>query len=465
MPPPDKPQQALYSIEAEQAVLGALMFSADLWPVISERLRPQHFFDPVHGLIYETIGGLVGAGKSAGPTILFAALQSSQGANEIELRRYLESVAAAVPSIVSAKDYADVVFEKAIARGLVSVGETIAARARSAGLGDPPDAQIADAERNLRALADAGAPTKAAFIGHNAQEWLDAAKDAKGGITGVTTGLSALDDASGGMKPEELFILAGRPSMGKSLCALGIAKGALIAGSGVHISSMEMSRKALWARLLSDLARDKAHIPYSQIGRRPLFPNEIDALWLANDVIRSMPLVVDDAGGRTVEQVASAARASRRKLEARGFPLGLVVVDYLQLMARDRAYGDNASVAIGQQSKAMKALAKELQCSVLLLSQLNRAVEGRDDKRPTMADLRQSGEIEEDADMIGLLLRPEYYVMRDENSTDEERAAARGILKIFLDKNRNGPITMMEFGCDVATNSIWDLERYHDRSA
>jgi replicative DNA helicase len=244
--------------------------------------------------------------------------------------------------------------------------------------------------------------------------------------------------------------------MGKTALALSIARGACINGAGVHIASMEMSRKKLWHRMLSDVARDATTLPYQSLGRRGFYGDQRDALTAARDVVAAMPLYVDDQSGRSPEQVAAAARRSKRLLEARGFPLGLIVVDYLQLMPLDRAYASNPAVAIGLQTKVMKALAEHLDCTVMLLSQLSRAVENRDDKRPQLSDLRQSGEIEQDADIVGLLLRPEYYLERSETASDEDRADVRGVLKLFIDKNRHGETGVVNLDCDIACNAVRD---------
>lgn len=451
-----RPASSLIALDAEQAVIGAVLFDNEVYYQFADFLKGEHFHDPIHQMIFETAVTLIRQGRSAGPVLVASALESSSGFIEVGGKAYLESCCANVPSSSMAKDYARHVFDVAILRGLAGVGTNIATRARASGALDDPMAQIAEADAALRSLADTGAVNRAELLGRGAGQWLSDAEEADGSLPGVSTGLRDLDNCIGGLQPGSLFVLAGRASMGKTAAALGIGFGACKTGVGVHMASLEMDRQKLWTRMLSDIVRDAKKIPYSEIGRRKFFPDEIESLRLANDVIKAMPFSVDDQAGASAEKICLSARRAARKFEARGVKLGLVIVDYLQMIPLDRAYASSVHVAVGMHSKAMKQLARDLGCSVLLLSQLSRAVESREDKRPGLSDLRNSGEIEQDADVVGFVLRPEYYVERDDKSTDEERADARGVMKIFIDKNRQGPIRSMDFDCDISTNSIRD---------
>lgn len=459
----DDGRKPLYSLESEQAVLGAILFDNFLYHEIAGFLNYKHFFDPVHGLIFEACSKLIRAHAMASPVSVAASLDGAPGFTEAGGKDYLERCAACVPSSVGAKDYARVVFEYAQRRGLAELGAKMAARASAGTFSDEVGSQMADAERAIRELAEAGIERKTEWLGTSADQWLAEAEAADGRIPGAPTGLSDLDRAIGGFQSGSLFVLAGRPSMGKSALGLGLARAAALQGFGVHIASMEMDRKKLWARMLSDLARDMSGIPYSEIGARKFFNDEGEILHGVNDILKDMPIAVDQRSGPSAEQVAASARRSMRKFEAKGVRLGLVVVDYLQLMALDRSFAGNPSIAIGLQTKAMKALAEDLGCTVLLLSQLSRGVEGREGNRPTLSDLRQSGEIEQDADIVGFILRPEYYLERQEKPDEDELRQARGVLRLFLDKNRNGPIASLKFDCDIACNAVRPWGTFHCR--
>ncbi len=455
----DTEQRIPYSLEAEQAILGAVLYDNEVYYRINTFLKLEHFYDPIHRLIYDACAILIDQGRLASPLAIDAYLSANNAYTESGGRTYLERLAASVPATASAHDYAKVVFDLATCRGLMEVGGELIERGRRAAIDDPPEQQLEDAERQLYTLAETGKygggfKTFRTAIA-TAIDIADAAIQRGGGLSGVSTGLNDMDDMMGGLHSSDLLILAGRPSMGKTALATNIAlnaaraykeaadagkKGADNKGAIVGFFSLEMSADQIAMRIISEVAE----VPSHEIRRGTIDQHQFDKIYHAARELESLPFYIDDTGGLTIAQLAARARRLKRQNG-----LGLLVVDYLQLLAGSKASSaGNRVQEITEISVGLKSLAKELQVPVLALSQLSRQVEARDDKRPQLSDLRESGSIEQDADAVLFVYREEYYHDRAEPTGDSDKHAQwiarkeeiQGIAEVIIGKQRHGPI-------------------------
>ncbi|MFN3958904.1 MAG: replicative DNA helicase [Parvularculaceae bacterium] len=477
---PGGAERAPVSLESEQAVLGAILYDNEVYFRVTGVLKSEHFFDPVHRLIFDACGALINQSRLASPALIDASLAAIPGYAEAGGRKYLEQLAANVPSTAGAMDYARVVFEMSVRRGLITIGADMIERAQGAMLDDEPGAQLADAEQALYKLAETGKygggfKTFRTAIA-DAIEIATAAIKRDGGLAGVATGLRDLDHTLGGLHPSDLIILAGRPSMGKSSLATNIAlnvarayrperqpDGTIKAAEGgvVGLFSLEMSSDQLATRIISEVSG----VPSNEIRRGDIDQEQFDRIYHAARELESLPLYIDDTGGLSIGQLAARARRLKRQ-----HGLGLLVIDYLQLLSGSQKRGDNRVQEITEISMGLKALAKELNVPVLALSQLSRQVEQRDDKRPQLADLRESGSIEQDADVVLFIYREEYYLRRAEPRPDDEKHAkwiadcdaARGIAEVIIGKQRHGPIGKVELAFQENLTKFSNLDRRYD---
>ena len=465
------------SLEAEQAILGAILFDNEVYYRVSAYLKPEHFYDPVHQLIYETCGVLISQGRLASPTIVDTFLANSQGFQESGGRQYLETLAATVPSTASAHDYARVVFDLSVCRGLMRIGDSMIERARESTLDDSPAKQLQEAEQALYQLAETG-KYGGGFVTFRtaideAIKIADAAVKRDGGLAGTATGLVDLDTMMGGLHPSDLIILAGRPSMGKTSLVTNIAVNAArahktekqpdgtlksVEGAIVGFFSLEMSSEQLATRIISEVAE----VPSNLIRRGEVDMDQFDKVYHAARELESLPLFIDDTGGISIAQLAARARRLKRQ-----HGLDLLIVDYLQLLTGSKKSGDNRVQEITEISIGLKALAKELNVPVIALSQLSRQVESRDDKRPQLSDLRESGSIEQDADVVLFVFREEYYLKRQEpreGTADHDEWQLKceeisGIAEVIIGKQRHGPIGKVELAFIENLTKFSNLDR------
>ena len=470
-----------FSLESEQAVLGAILFDNEIYYRISSYLKTEHFFDPVHQLIYNSCGALINQGRLASPVMVDASLAAAPGFVEAGGRRYLEQLAANVPSTAGAPDYARVVFDMSVRRGLMTVGGEMIDRARDASLEDHPAAQLADAEQALYKLAETGKygggfkSFRTAIA--EAIDIADQAVKRDGRLAGVSTGLRDLDHTLGGLHASDLIILAGRPSMGKSALATNVALNAARAykaerladgttraasGAVVGLFSLEMSADQLATRIIAEVSG----VPSNEIRRGEIDQDQFERIYHAARELESLPLYIDDTGGLSIGQLAARARRLKRQ-----HGLGLLVIDYLQLLTGSGSKRQDGRVQeITEISMGLKTLAKELNVPVLALSQLSRQVEQRDDKRPQLSDLRESGSIEQDADAVLFIYREEYYLKRSEPRPDSDAHAkwiadcdaARGIAEVIIGKQRHGPIGKVELAFEEKLTKFSNLDRRYD---
>ncbi|MEJ5991907.1 replicative DNA helicase [Ramlibacter sp. PS3R-8] len=423
-----------HSIEAESSVLGGLLLDNQAWDRVGDLLVDGDFYRYEHKLIYGVVGSLINASKPADVITVYEQLQAQGKSDEIGGLAYLNSLAQYVPSAANIRRYAEIVRERSILRKLVSASDEIATAAFNT-QGRPVDRILDEAEQKIFNIGEEGSRMKQGFQGMDSlvvqlldrvQEMADNPND----ITGVPTGFYDFDRMTSGLQAGDLIILAARPSMGKTSLAINIAEHvALNEGLPVAVFSMEMGASQLAVRIVGSIGRiDQGHLRSGK-----LTDDEWPRLTEAIEKLRNISLHIDETPGLTVSELRANARRLARQC---GGKLGLIVVDYLQLMSVSGGMADeNRATAVGEISRGLKMLAKELGCPLIALSQLSRGVEARTDKRPMMSDLRESGAIEQDADLIMFIYRDDYY-----NKDSKEP----GVSEIIISKHRNGPTGMVK---------------------
>lgn len=454
-----------HNIEAEQALLGAILQNNRTLEKVSEFLLAEHFANALHGHIYDTCQKLVEGGHLASPVTLKAYLENDPMLKEAGGPPYLAQLAAAVATVVNAEDYGRQIHDMALRRHLIDMGETLVNDAFDVRLDNTAMDQIEGAEQRLYDLATKGQQEGGfqdfRFALHTAVQMAEAAHRREGQLSGVPTDLLDLDKKLGGLHPSDLLILAGRPSMGKTALATNIAFNAaklyreqiddhgnreVLDGAKVAFFSLEMSAEQLATRILST----EGEIPSHKIRTGELSNEEFARMVQVSQELSTVPLFIDDTPALTI----SAVRTRCRRL-ARQHGLGLIVVDYLQLLSGGPGIESRVQ-EVSAITRGLKALAKELNVPVLALSQLSRAVEQRDDKKPQLSDLRESGSIEQDADVVLFVYREQYYLERQEPGRKPEEnedkfmerhrhwmercEKAHNVGEVIVAKQRHGPI-------------------------
>ena len=416
-----------HSVEAEQSIIGGFMLDNQAWEKVGERLCEADFYRNEHRILYRAILNLVNKNQPFDVVTVLDTLKSSHTLDDAGGEAYLFELANNTPSVANVTAYADIVREKSVQRQLISVAGDIADSAYN-----PGQRQLSDlldfAETRVFAIAEQtakeGGPEAIKSILVRTVEKIDALYHSGDSITGLATGLSDLDELTTGLQPADLIIVAGRPSMGKTTLAMNMAEHVAIkSGKPVLVFSMEMPADSLAMRMMSSLGRIDQH----RIRTGKLDDNDWPRVTSAVHMLSEAPLFIDDTPALSPTEL----RARARRLVKEHGALGLIVVDYLQLMKVSGFKTDNRTAEISEISRSLKALAKELHVPVIALSQLNRGLEQRQDKRPMMSDLRESGAIEQDADLICFIYRDEVY---NEDSPD------KGCAEIIVAKQRNGPI-------------------------
>ena len=451
-----------HSIEAEQQLLGAILTNNEVYDRIAAIINAGHFFEPVHSRIFELSAARIGKNNLASAVTLTSFMKSDEGLKELGGGAYLARLAASAIAGFAVREYAHMVYDLAIRRELIHLGQDISARASKMEVEEEPKEQITIAEQALYKLGEDGqsesgfksflaAITSAVDIANNAYQ-----RD--GGLAGVSTGLTDMDKKLGGLHKSDLLILAGRPSMGKTSLATNIAfniakayrRGILSDGSEgtvnggvVGFYSLEMSAEQLAARVLSEASE----VPSDQIRRGDMTESEFRRFVDAAKTLESCPLFIDDTPALPISQLAARARRLKRT-----HGLDVLIVDYLQLV-RPATAKDSRVNEVSEITQGLKAIAKELQIPVVALSQLSRQVENREDKRPQLSDLRESGSIEQDADVVMFVYREEYYKEREKPGDhdlekmaqwQDEMERLHGRAEIVIGKQRHGPIGTVE---------------------
>jgi replicative DNA helicase len=418
-----------HSIEAESSVIGGLLLDNSAWDRVGDLLTDNDFYRYEHRLIYEAITALINATKPADVITVYERLQTIGKAEEVGGLSYLNSLAQYVPSASNIRRYAEIVRERSILRKLVSVSDEIATTAFNT-QGRPVATIVDEAEQKIFNIGEEGARMKQGFQSMDTLvvdmlDRIEMMADNPNDITGVATGFYDLDRMTSGFQAGDLVVLAARPSMGKTALAINIAEHvALNEGLPVAVFSMEMGAAQLAIRVVGSIGRiDQTHL---RTGK--LTDDEWPRLTEAIEKLRTVSLHIDESAGLN----SSELRANARRLARKCGKLGLIVVDYLQLMSGSGVgAGENRATELGEISRGLKMLARELQCPVIALSQLNRSVETRTDKRPMMSDLRESGAIEQDADIIMFIYRDDYYT--------KELSKEPGVAEVIIAKQRSGP--------------------------
>jgi replicative DNA helicase len=461
---------APHNIEAEQALLGAILVNNEAFYRVSDFLEPTHYFEPVHQRIYELAASLIRANKIANPVTLKTFLPADVDIAGLTVSQYLARLAAEATTVINAEDYGRTVYDLAIRRALVVIGEDMVNLAYEAPVDSAPRDQIEEAERQLYELAETGRYDggfqRFATALTTAVDMAARAYQRDGRLSGIATGLVDLDRKMGGLQHSDLVILAGRPGMGKTALATNIAYNIAKAyqfdvrpdgrhettnGGVIGFFSLEMSAAQLANRIISE----QTEIPSHRIRRGEIDPSDFDRIVMVAREMETLPLYIDETGGLSIAQLAARARRLKRQ---KG--LDVLVIDYLQLLqGSTRRAAEGRVQEITEITTRLKALAKELNVPILALSQLSRQVENRDDKRPQLSDLRESGSIEQDADVVLFVFREEYYLSNKEPrpGTEEhikwqtELEAVHGKAEIIIGKQRHGPTgtVQLQFHADV----------------
>jgi replicative DNA helicase len=463
-------EDALCNIEAEQAILGALLLNNSCGDSVAGWLRPEHFYEGLHGRLYGAIQGLIKKGRLADGATLQARFATDGDLAEVGGINYLVGLLRCSVGSQQVSEYARNVVELSQRRSLRDTSFQIASLACDHDQ-DAPEV-LAEAETLIAEIAgDNTATDRIETIGEAVQGAIDSSLEAakcQGGLVGTPSGIQRLDTLTGGWREGHLVIVGARPGMGKSAFVVSAAiDGArrIDVQSGIGVISLEMSSAELAARAISQAVhRQGTRLPYDAFSKGLYERSHQGTIEAAQDDLAALPIYFEDSSGRTVMQIRATARAIDRKFKKQGRRLTCLYIDYLQFIAPDRRYKGNITAEVTQISKDLKALAKGLDIPVIVLSQLNRQVEGRDNHRPFLSDLRDSGSLEQDADEVIFLVRPAYYLERDKPYSDSPKflewqanyEAEKHALDLIFAKNRHGPCTDIRLHTEIECNVICD---------
>jgi replicative DNA helicase len=466
------------NIEAEQSLLGALLFDNAAFERLSDQLQARHFYEPFHARLFAAIEEHVRKGQLAEPIVLIDRFKHDPAFEELGGLRYLADLVDRAPPAANAADYGRVVYELALRRDLIRIGGDISTEATRGDAEMTAREQIEAAEQQLYELAETGGTSSGLVeLSHALRGAVDMAAEAfnrDGGLAGLSTGLKDLDQKLGGLHKSDLLIIAGRPSMGKSSLALNIGyhvaktyawepqpDGArkTVDGGVVAFFSLEMSAEQLAMRLVAEVSG----VPSDRLRKGEIEASEFGRVRDAALDIQGAPLYIDDTGGLSIGRLAARARRLKRQVG-----LDLIVVDYLQLVTTgESSRNDNRVQEVTQITQGLKALAKELSVPVVACAQLSRQVEQRDDKRPQLSDLRESGSIEQDADVVMFVFRESYYLSRSEPregtpehlAWQEEMDKVAHLAEVIIGKQRHGPIGVVRMHYNDDLTKFSDLAR------
>ncbi|MCR8726807.1 replicative DNA helicase [Frigidibacter sp. ROC022] len=472
-----------HNIEAEQQLLGAILNNNDIYDRVASIISAEHFHEPVHARIFELAAARIAKNALASPVTLKGFLEDDEGLKELGGAAYLVKLSGAAMATYAARDYAQMIHDLHIRRKLIEIGRDIAGKAARQEAESEPSTQIVEAESKLYSLAEKGNAEQGfqSFLTAVTQavKVANAAHMRDGGLAGIATGLTDLDRKLGGLHPSDLLILAGRPSMGKTSLATNIAfnvaksykKGirpdgteGAVNGGVVGFFSLEMSSEQLAARVLSEASE----VPSDRIRKGAMDETEFRRFVDAAKTLEACPLYIDDTPALPISQLAARARRLKRT-----YGLDLLVVDYLQLV-RPASAKDSRVNEVSEITQGLKAIAKELDIPVIALSQLSRQVESREDKRPQLSDLRESGSIEQDADVVMFVFREEYYKEREKPGDhelekmakwQEEMERLHGRAEVVIGKQRHGPIGTVELAFEGRFTRFGNLAQGYQSNA
>jgi replicative DNA helicase len=475
------PTVAPSNLEAEQALLGALLYDNAAYERLSDRLQARHFYEPFHARLFASIESHIRKGQLADPILLAEEFKLDPAFEELGGLRYLADLVDRAPPAANAADYARAVYELAVRRDLIRIGGDIAVAAQAPDTDTSARDQIEQAEQQLYALAETGG-SDGGFVNfaealRGAVEMAAEAFSRDGGLAGISTGLIDLDQKLGGLHPSDLLILAGRPSMGKTALATNIAfhvarhyawepqpdgTRKTVNGGVVAFFSLEMSAEQLSMRLLADVSG----VSSDRLRKGEIDASEFGRVRDAALEIQESPMYIDATGGLSIAKMVARSRRLKRSVG-----LDLIVVDYLQLLTTGNDGGggriDNRVQEVSMITQGLKALAKELSVPIIALSQLSRQVEAREDKRPQLSDLRESGSIEQDADCVMFVYRESYYLGRAEPKEgspehlqwQEDLEKVNNLAEVIIGKQRHGPIGTVKLSFHADTTKFGNLAR------
>ena len=461
-------RSAPHNIEAEQALLGAILVNNEAFDRVSAFLEGGHFYDPLHGRIFDVCAKLIQSGKQTTPITLKTFFENDEAVGNLTVPQYLGRLAANATTIINARDYGQTIYDLSVRRSLIIIGEDVVNTAYDSPIDVSPTQQIEAAERKLFDIAEAEkygsgfSSFSSALV--DAIDMANEAYQREGGLSGAPSGLLDLDNKMGGLQKSDLIILAGRPAMGKTSLATNIAfnvardlrdkdrnraRDSDEKAGVVGFFSLEMSAEQLATRIIAE----QSEISSEKIRRGMIDESEFQKLVEVSQELQELPLYIDQTGGISIAQLAARARKLKRQSG-----LGLIIVDYLQLLTGSAKRSSEGRVQeITEITTGLKAIAKELAVPIIALSQLSRQVEARDDKRPQLADLRESGSIEQDADVVMFVFREEYYVQKNmprENTPEfdqwqQEMDRVHGLAEVIIAKQRHGPTGAVKLKFDA----------------
>lgn len=464
------------NLAAEQALLGILLIKNDAYNSIGDFLQAEHFFEPVHGRIFDAIRKFIEKAQIANPVTLKFFFDNDEALANLGGSKYLVELANSAGMTINAEDYGRAIYDLALKRELVTIGEQLTKDAFEANLDDPAMQQIERTEQTLFTLATSGSVERntkhlSASLAESIARTESAYRNS-GRVTGCTTGFIDLDKLLGGFQNSDLVIIAGRPSMGKTALATNMAMNAATAfmenhreaatgkkPKSVGFFSLEMSSEQLAGRLLAGATG----LNSSKLRRGELSTDDFGRLVEGSNTLSELPIYIDDTPALSI----SALRTRARRLK-RMHNLSLLVIDYLQLLRGSTHTAQQSRVLeVSEITQGLKAIAKELDIPVIALSQLSRAVEQREDKRPQLADLRESGSIEQDSDVVMFVFREEYYLSRampregtpKHSEWQEEMGKVHGMAEVLVAKQRHGPIGSVKLAFHSDTTKFGNLLR------
>lgn len=458
-----------HNFEAEQALLGSILVSNATYHRVSEFLKPEHFTDPLHGRLFDSVSRLIERGQVVSPVTLRTYAERDEGLQNAGGVDYIARLASASVQVIDAVAYAKLVTDLYLRRRLIEIGEEAIATAYRPSPDCEATAQIEAVERSLYALADSGSFGEAkpftALLTEAARE-AEMAHQRQAGTSGISTGFLAIDGILGGLHRSDLIILAARPAMGKSALATNIGfniarsyreamvddRKVVADGAAVGIFSLEMSGTQITHRLMAECAE----VANDKVRKGQMTNLEMDRYLNAVVELQHLRLYVDDTPALTISALRTRARRLKRQ-----YGIGFIIVDYLQLLRGSTNAGDGRVQEVSEISRGLKTLAKELDVPVLALSQLSRAVENRQDKRPQLADLRDSGTIEQDADVVMFIYRDEYYLAQSVKKGTPEHIASMGLAEINIAKHRHGPTGTIPMRFNGAYTKFSDMGPPH----
>lgn len=454
------------NLDAEQALLGAVLVNNAVVSTFAAPLEPGHFYDSVHARIYKAIADMIARGDLANPITVKTFFEADDTLKEIGGTAYLARLAGAATTIANARGYAEVIRDTWQRREIIRLAEDMINDASQPRVDYSADSLISDVALELDKLA-AGTASRTSFTFGQALD--EAAQLLQGKVNGtieksdIPTGFKEVDQRFSPLGPARLVVVAGRPGMGKTAVALALALGMAQRGIPLGFMSQEMARIELANRVLSSIVYDSGAVSFFHIGRGEVSHAQLDRIFQAIHTQNGLPFYGDDASGLTLQDISARARQLKAQRKIR-----VLIVDYLGLMnAGDRYRGQRVN-EVGELSTGLKRLAKELGICIIALHQLSRDVEKRDDKRPVLSDLRDSGNIEQDADVVCFLFREVYYLEQSLRASDPGTAdfikfqdavhAKRNALEMIFAKNRGGPTGTADMWIDVSSNVMRGLE-------